>query len=375
MTSPLSLLCGQSRTLNAELVLHLVSRRPGLAAVVYDADAVGADVVVRRRILDMTGTVEDSELSVAGGCVSCTVRGDVVSAALDVASDGRWNEIVLGLPVPVLPMPIIWVLRRAIEDSATVEDLLRLDGVTTLVDAVLLREHLSDDELLTRRGLGAASTDPRSMAELICAQLTQADVLAVAHLERVATRTARTVEGLLTHLAPLSVQVALGPGGTGCEQLVSTGRGGSDCLTERARLTALAHEFVDPFGDVQTLLWRSARPLHPVRLHDALETIVSAVVRSTGQVELANRPGAGLLWESAGSSLSMDLTEPEDATVAGSELVLTGVGMLPDRLSTLLDSCRLTEAERAGVDWSAITDPFTGALGPAEGLPTRPNLP
>lgn len=373
MTSPLTVLCGQSRTLRDDLILDLVSRRPGLVAMVYDADAVGTDVVVRRRTVDITGPVDASELRLAHGCVSCTVRGDVVGAALDVAADGRWSEILLGLPVPVLPQPITQILGHAVEDSAAVGSLLRLDGVTTLVDAVLLREHLNEDELLTGRGLGAAPTDRRSMAELLCAQLAQADVVAVAHLERVATRSARTVEGLLTHLAPLSVQVALGPGGTGCEQLVSTGRGGCDDPSERARLSALAHEFVEPFGDVQTLLWRSARPLHPVRLYDALDLIVPAVVRSTGQVELANRAGVPLLWESTGSSFSIAVADADEAIVAGNELVLTGVGMSPDRLAALLDSCLLTEAERAGPGWSALADPFTGALGPAEWLPTRPD--
>jgi G3E family GTPase len=366
-------LCGQSRTLRDDLILHLVSRRPGLVAVVYDADAVGTDVVVRRRTLDITGTVDASELMLAHGCVSCTVRGDVVGAAFDVAADGRWSEMLLGLPVPVLPQPITQILGHAVEDSAAVGSLLRLDGVTTLVDAVLLREHLNEDELLTGRGLGAAPTDPRSMAELLCAQLDQADVVAVAHLERVATRVARTVEGLVTHLAPLSVQVPLGPGGTGCEQLVSTGRAGSDDPFERARLSALAHQFIEPFGDVQTLLWRSARPLHPFRLYDALALIVPAVVRSTGQVELANRPGVPLLWESTGSSFSIAVADADEAMVAGNELVLTGVGMSPDRLAALLDSCLLTEAERAGPGWSALADPFTGALGPAEWLPTRPD--
>lgn len=333
--------------------------------MVYDADATGADAVVRRRTVDITGTVEASELPLAHGCVSCTVRADVVCAALDVAADGRWSEILLGLPVPVLPLPITRALQHAIEDSPTVGGLLRLDGVTTLVDAVLLREHLEEDELLTRRGLGAAPTDPRSMAELLCAQLEQCDLVAVAHLERVATPTARTVEGLLTHLAPLSVQVALGPGGRGCEQLASTGRGGCADPAERARLRALAHQFIEPFGNVQTLLWRSAQPLHPIRLYDALGVIVPAVVRSTGQVELANRPGATLLWDSAGSSFSMAVVDPKEATVAGSELVLTGVGMSPDRLAGVLDGCRLTAAEAERADWSAVTDPFTPALGPA----------
>jgi hypothetical protein len=69
----------------------------------------------------------------------------------------------------------------------------------------------------------------------------------------------------------------------------------------------------------------------------------------------------------------MAAADPDEATVAGSELVLTGVGMSADRLAALLDSCLLTEAEREGLGLSALADPFTGVLGPAEELPTRPD--
>lgn len=365
MPLPLTVLCGPSSTLRDTLVHQLVSRRSGLVAVVHDTDELTTRSVVRRRVLDMTGTIEDSEVELAHGCVSCTIRQDMLPTLLAYAESGRWTELLLGLPVPVLPRSVITVLEHARADSSAIAEAVRLDGVTTLVDAVLLLQHLHGDERLATRGLGAADSDPRTMAGLVCAQIEQADVVAVAHLDRVDTPTARTVEGLLAHLTPLAVRVALPPDGTGCEQLVSTGRAGGCDAEERTALAALAHQFLDPVGDVNTVVWGASEPLHPHRLHQALTDLVPAVVRSTGHVQLANRPGATLRCESSAATLSMGLADPDEVTLVGSELVLTSIGLCSGRIADVLDSCLLSPAER-GTDWSSVDDPFATAVGSAE---------
>lgn len=380
MPLPLRMLCGPSSTLRDDLVRQLVSCRAGLVAVLHDTDELITRSVVRRRVLDSAGTLEDTEVELAHGCVSCTIREDVLPTLVDVADDGRWSEVLLALPVPVLPLSVSQVLAQASADSPALAEAVRLDGVTALVDAVLLREHLDSNDLLSERGLAAADTDRRSMAELVCAQLEQADVLAVAHLERAPTGQARTVDALLTHLAPLAVRVPLAPDGTGCEQLVSTGRAdGSDPgrwdPEQRTRLTVLSHELLGPVAGVATLVWRADRPLHPTRLHAALSDIAADLVRSTGQVELANRPGATQYWESAGRTLSLQTAGPGQDPVAGSELLLTGVGLSAGPLAALLDSCLVTGAERARTDWSGLADPFADALGPAGQLPALPGTP
>lgn len=89
---------------------QLVTRRPGLVTVVY-------------------------ELQLAHGCLSCSVRNDVLPTLLDVAENGYWKEVLLGLPVPVLPTAGSRVLQRAAAGGRAVRPAVRMDGVTTVVDA------------------------------------------------------------------------------------------------------------------------------------------------------------------------------------------------------------------------------------------------
>lgn len=363
MPTPLTLLCSLSSTVRDHCLDQLLPVRAGVVAVVYDMRPPDRDVL-SRSVFTASGVVDRRDIELVDRCVSCTVCEDV-PALLEVVADGRWSEVLICLPAPVLPLSVSRVIRHAILDRAAPQQAVRFDGVSVLVDAVLLQEHLTGRDLLSSRGLRAARSDPRSVAQVLCAQLEQADVVAVVHLNRMGAQAARTVQGLVTHLAPLSVQVGIGPDGSGVEQLVSTGRSSCGDPRTRARLAALAHDFVEPAGDVQTLVWHAARPLHPLRLHEAFDLVLPAVVRSTGQVELANRPGDTVLWESAGTTLSLAAAEPDEPTVAGSSLVLTGIGVCVDWLGDLLDSCLLTEIERRTRSWLDVADPFEAALGPA----------
>lgn len=363
MPLPLTVLAGPSTALRDDLVRCLVLRRPRLVAVAYDVDPGDSGVALVRRVVDAAGTHQRERLELTGCCLSCTVREDVSAAVTTVAGEGRWDEVLLALPASLQPAS---VLHRLAE-----HDDVHVDTVTTVVDAVLLHTQVSGDDRLADRGLAAAPTDVRSTAELVLSQLEDADVLAVASLHRVGSDAARTVQALLAHLAPLALQVPLGPGGAGSDELVSTGRHDTDTQpADRLRLADLAAELCPEACGVTTVRWRSEHPLHPVRLSDALPSVIAGVVRSRGMLWLADRQDACVRWESAGRSLSFGDPAPWRGERA-SELLLTGVDLDADAVQRTLDACRATENELSGPpDWS---DPFAVALGPRTGSSTAPD--
>lgn len=349
MSLLLTLLAGPSTSLRDDLVRCLVLRRPGLVAVVYDVEPGG----LVRRVVDAAG--EQQREALAACCLSCAVRDDAPEALALLAAAGRWTEVVLALPASARPGDLAAVL-----DAAGTP----VDTISTVVDARLLLAQVSGSDLLAERGQAAAPTDRRSTAELVVGQLEDADVLAVADLHRLQTAQARAVQALLAHLAPLALQVPLGPGGAGCDGVVGTGR--HDAVTsaaDRERLAALATELCPPDCGVATVRWTSERPLHSGRLAAALPDIVEGTVRSRGYVWLADRPRERLRWESAGGTVALGDPAPWDA-LPGCELVLTGLGLDPAAVRAGLDACRCDNAElAAGVSWP---DPFADALGPAE---------
>lgn len=355
MSLPLTLLSGPSTSLRDDLTRCLVLRRPGLVAVSYDVAPSAEGLRLVRRVVDARGTHQHEQVPLVGCCLSCTVVADAAPALELVARAGHWQEAVLALPASLQPGPVADALRD--------HDVLHVDTVTTVVDALLLREQLSGDDLLVERGLAAAPGDRRSTAELVVTQLEEADVLAVADLHRVATSTARTLEALLAHLSPLALQVPLGPGGVGADGVVGTGRHDRTTTAgDRGRLAWLASDLCPPACGVTTVRWRSGRPLQPARLQAAMPALLRGVVRSHGHVQLADRLDQRIVWNSAGGTLSF--ADPVRwAGAPGSELLLTGVDLDADVLRATLDGCLVTDAELAAPPtWE---DPFARVLGPA----------
>ena len=353
MSLPVTLIAGPSTSLRDDLVRCLILRRPTLVAVSYEVEPTHDGLRLVRRVVDAGGTHQHEQLELTGCCLSCTVLQDAASALALVAGAERWQEAVLALPPSLRPGLVARALRG--------HDDVHVDTITTVVDALLVRELLSGDDLLVDRALAAAPTDRRSTAELVITQLEDADVLAVADLHRVAAPAARTLEALLAHLSPLALQVSLGAGGVGSDDVVSTGRHDATATPDdRERLASLAAGLCPPACGVTTVRWRSAQPLHSARLHAALESLVAGVVRSRGHLWLADRPHQRVAWESAGATLALGDPEPWQE-LPGSELVLTGVDLDGEALRTRLDACLATAGDLTGeATWE---DPFEAALG------------
>ncbi|MFE0674073.1 GTP-binding protein [Streptomyces sp. NPDC058867] len=137
---------------------------------------------------------------------------------------------------------------------------------------------------------------------------------------------------------------------------------------------------------VESVLWRSRRPLHPQRLADALATVMFGVVRSRGHLWLSSRPDAVVAWRSAGAHLALQengdwLSDQEPHTWAAvsaqrrtlaswfwhdyygerrNEIVFTGVDLDAQRVRAALDEALLTDAElaRGREGWVEFPDPL-----------------
>lgn len=349
MPVPLTLLAGPSTALRDDLVRCLVLRRPGLLAVVYDVEP---DRLVRR-VVDAAGTHQCEPVELTGCCLSCTVRADAGPALSGLVALDRWSEVVLALPASMRPGSL------AVELGGCLE--VRVDTLTTVVDGRLLREQVDGPALLADQALLGAPKEGRSTAELVVSQLEDADVLVIANLHQMGTEPARTVQALLSHLSPLALQVPLGPGGVGCEAAVSTGRHEVGTTPQdRETLSALAAELCSPACGVTTVHWQSERPLHSVRLYEALPSVIEGVLRSRGYVWLADWPRQRVRWQSAGASLSVG--EPARwEQLPGCSLVLTGVNLDGAALRAQLDACLATDDELHSSEWD---DPLAAILGP-----------
>ncbi|TCC45796.1 cobalamin biosynthesis protein CobW [Kribbella capetownensis] len=351
--TPLSLLAGLSTTLREPVLDAMLDTTS--VAVVVDQDELSGRGVLSWRVLDASGPIDAGEFTVGDDCGACQLIESLLPLLEALVARQRWDHVVLAAPPAMEARPLAGSLVAALPEIV-------VDTITCVVDAVLLVEQLSGDELLDERGLALGPPDRRNVAELTARQIEYADVCVLANLHRNAAPD--RLYNLLLHLNPRTTVVAADPAGVPEGPVARTGLFEFDAAEAWAGDLA-SSDRVQPSGDgVTTVLWRSTRPMHPSRLNDALEDIVSGVVRSRGVVWLANRPTQRVRWESAGFSASLGmLGEWSDSEhLAECTVVATGMGLDPARLQSILDACLLTESELANLNWNDLDDPFAGLL-------------
>ncbi|MFC7327282.1 CobW family GTP-binding protein [Marinactinospora rubrisoli] len=370
----------------AHVVEELLHAVPGALAVHHDLSDV-AGGVVRRVLRDRWGERDRSRVDLVHACVSCTLREDLVPLLLDLAERGEDRLFVVESWDGVEPRQIAEALTRTLVNGRPVSTWLRVGAVITAVAAERLVADLATTDDMTDRRLAIASEDDRTVAEVLARQVEYPTALAVHGAEGADAAERERCTAVLSQLNPAALVVPAERGA-----LVPLLAGHFDVAAAAARTdptTAQPPERCEA-GEVRTVTWRRFRPLHPARLHAALDDVVAAGLRSRGRFWLASHPDTMLVWDAAGSSLALEpagpwlaalpdaawdmVTEQRRAAadldwhpVSGDRcqcLSFTGVGLDVDRLVGILDSCLLTEEEMADESrrWTRADDPFAEVL-------------
>jgi G3E family GTPase len=357
---------GLHRAARARTVDELITAVPGSVAIHHDLDRIG-EGVVHRVTRDRWGPVDHSQVELDHLCASCTLREDLVPALLRMTEAGDHTLCVVETWEGVEP--------RSVADAVASEPSLRLAAVITAVDSERLLPDLAGHDDLCDRGLDIAVEDERTVAEVLAHQIEYPTVIAL-H----GTLYRDEARSLLEHLNPAAIVVAPGA------DLAGLTHGRFDPEHAANRLNPAWAQYDDrEDARVRTVTWTRKRPLHPARLHEALERIVAAGLRGRGRVWLANRPDTLLVWDAYNDALVLESggpwlhALPEAALEMVSEsrrasarldwdpavgdrrqhLAFTGVDLDADRLIALLDSCLITEDE---VGEPLHSDPFADAL-------------
>lgn len=355
---------------------------PRVAVLHHDLRQVGRGLVRRRlrtRDSDVTTTVE-----LAHGCVSCTLREDLLPQLVALAAPGGPARIVLHLDSALEPEHICWSLLHVLVDGATAVDSVDLRGVVTVVDTRSWFDDATGEASLPERGLSDLPDDERTVAQVAVGQAEFADLIVPVDTAD-AWELAR-LDAVLARLTPLADRLRL----DALDDRVLLGS-----LPERARRgrpddvhAALLRGTPPLDGDcgVRLVVFSARRPFHPGRLHDALDVLLDGVVRTRGRVWLATRPEAVLWLESAGGGLKVghagdwldgagseawEAASDERQAIAAlgwhpdfgdraQDLVVLSHAADPDEIDAVLREALLTDLElAAGEDvWRALPDPF-----------------
>lgn len=380
--TPLVLISGLAATPAIELAARFRAQ-PGTAVVHYNLRRVTEGVV--RRTLQLGAREQISALELAHGCVSCTLREDMLPLLRKLSRQPDVERIAVRLDEAMEPEPVCYAISNVLVGDQPPEDFVRLDGVFTVIDRDRWFHDATGDSLLEDHGLLASPEDERTLAQVAISQVEFADVVVEAG-EAPDTWTAARTDAVLDRIAAGAPRPRLD--NLDAERALAA-------VPPNARLGELTDMHgpllhgQPPLGSdcgITTVLFSAQRPFHPERLHEAIDVLLDGVVRTRGRAWVASQPNVAFWIESAGGGLGIghaggwlasadgpawDDVSAERRAMASlrwhprfgdraQELVIVTHRTTPDELEAALTGALLTDAELAAGEqaWARYPDPF-----------------
>ncbi|MGD9619049.1 MAG: GTP-binding protein [Mycolicibacterium sp.] len=302
MRTPVVVVSGQNDT--TDEVIDVLLAGEGTALVEHRFDG---HVVHRRTTMMQRGArvVVDAVLELAHGCVSCTVRYDLLEYLRQLHRRSDVDRIAVRLGPWMEPEPVCF----AITHSPTGGDVLVSTVIAVVDGSRWLTQAIGDEEL----------EDGRTVAQVVVAQVEFADVVVLTHPHR------ETIE-VCRRLAPRArLTVGAGRLDLAIAHLEPDARRGRSDDPHGSLLAGQPP--LEAVGPVQVLEFQARRPFHPRRLHDAVDLLLDGVVRSKGRLWLASQPDRVMWLESAGGGLLVSQAGKWLAAMTSGEVA----GVAPER--------------------------------------------
>lgn len=346
---PVVVLATVDPVLRDAAVFSLLTDLPGTGFVRQDLDPRTGSV--RRVVGDENGLVDDVTQPAGHGCPGCILRENVLPAMEAMVQAGRWQRIVVALPVSAATSPAA----RPLADPAVRRRLgIDLATVVGIVDVDRVEHDLMSGELLAERDLGLTAEDGRAVGEALSGQLAHADVVLTTGTDPAGLTLTDHLRGRRSSRRDLF--------DSDVRELFAARHSVGHAAARNDPYWLSRSATPDAHG-VWTLDLISERPVHPERFLQRLPDLAGGRVRTRGRFRVPTRPDRLGVVDGTGGHLSIgDAGRP--ATPLATRMVITGIGDGSAPRRRAFTDILLTDRELdSGRDWSAVDDGLDGWLG------------
>lgn len=389
---PVTVLSGFLGAGKTTILNHILNNREGLkvAVIVNDMSEVNIDAQLVAEGGAELSRKEEKLIEMSNGCICCTLRDDLLEEVRRLASEGRFEYLLIESTGVSEPMPVAETFHFRDEAGFCLADISNLDTMVTVVDAANFERDFGTPEKLKDRGQEVGDEDERTIVDLLVDQVEFADVILLNKIDKVDAETKAGIISGIRALNPKAELIECGFGKIEPKDILNTGRFDIQSAEQEPDwLKLIQNEPVpetEEYG-ISQFVYRARRPFHPERLWKWMKQDWPGVIRSKGFFWLATRMAYVGLWSRAGAQSDVQLAgewfaavpkeywpqdEGEIMKVLSNwekpygdrrqELVLIGSAEKMDEtfIRDCFDACLLTEDEMGAgeVFWSTFSDPF-----------------
>ncbi|GAB5037263.1 cobalamin synthesis protein p47k [Nannochloropsis oceanica] len=187
---PVTLLSGFLGAGKTTLLKHILNNQQNwrVAVLVNDMNELNIDAALvsqDRQRVQVVGKVQEEEriVSMANGCICCTLREDLLAQIVDLAQEEEFDYLLIESSGISEPLAVAETFTFEDEHGRSLSSLARLDTTVTVVDAPDLHRHLRARERVAASKerevcpISMGEEDDKTLADLMCEQIEFADVV------------------------------------------------------------------------------------------------------------------------------------------------------------------------------------------------------
>jgi len=393
---PVTVLSGFLGAGKTTVLNHILHNKENLkvAVIVNDMSEVNIDaqLVERENILSRT---DEKLVEMSNGCICCTLREDLIVEVERLASENRFDYLLIESTGISEPIPVAQTFSYVDEQSGI--DLSRfsyIDTMVTVVDCYNFFRDFGTDETLLDRSLTDDAHDNRTIVNLLTDQIEFANVVLLNKTDLVADETVGTLEAAIRKLNPHARIIRSHFGRVATKEIIGTAQFDfGQAASSAGWIKELENEHTpetEEYG-ISSFVFRAQCPFHPGRWYRYLNRdYPTGIIRAKGLFWMASRPEAAISFSQAGGSLRIEsagtwwccIPEAErqqyrDYMEHGAAIEarwhprwgdrkteLVFIGQYLDREAHLreLEKCLLTEAEAGDWQHRVWDDPFPARI-------------
>ncbi|MEL6875735.1 MAG: GTP-binding protein [Pseudomonadota bacterium] len=308
---PVTVLSGFLGAGKTTLLNRVLNNRDGrrVAVIVNDMSEVNIDADLVRAGAELSRT-DETLVEMSNGCTCCTLRDDLLDEVRRLASEDRFDYLLIESTGISEPLPVAATFDFRDENGVSLSDVARIDTMVTVVDAVNLLNDYSSHDFLKDRGEVMGEEDDRTLVHLLTDQIEFADVVVLNKVDDASAQQVDSARKIIRSLNADTRIIEANYSDVASSEIFDTGLFDFEKAETHPMWAKELYGFADHVPEteeygVTSYTYRARRPFDPQAIHDLLKGELPGVIRAKGHFWIATRPEWLAEFSLAGSLSSM----------------------------------------------------------------------
>jgi G3E family GTPase len=274
-----------------------------MSEVNIDADLVrdgGADL----------SRLDEKLVEMTNGCICCTLRDDLLEEVARLASEGRFDYLLIESTGIAEPLPVAATFDFRDENGQSLSDVARLDTMVTVVDAAHLLADYNSHDFIRDRGESLGEEDDRTLVDLLVEQIEFANIVVLNKITDAGPEKVKAARTIIKSLNPDAKIIETDFGVVDQTAIFDTNLFDFDKAQEHPMWAKELYGFKDHVPEteeygVSSFVYRARRPFDPQKIHQILNQPMPGILRAKGHFWVASRPEWLIEYSLAGTISSL----------------------------------------------------------------------